>query len=66
MKVTLTKFHERSENKTALGNELRTEKHTQMTKSSRSANTMQIRFRILWEIKIDDDVYRLDVNSTCE
>jgi hypothetical protein len=37
---------------------------TQVTKSSRAANTMQIGFGILWEIKVDDNIDGLDVNTS--
>lgn len=37
---------------------------TKVSKSSRTSNTMQICFTILWEIKIDYDVDRLDIDTT--
>lgn len=39
---------------------------TQMTESARSTNTMQISFGHLWEVKIDDHVDSLNVNTTRE
>lgn len=38
----------------------------QMTKPPRTTNSVKIRLRILWEVKIDDNVYGLNVNSSCE
>ncbi len=39
---------------------------TQMSKTTGTANTMQICFGCLREVKIDDDVYRLDVDAASE
>jgi len=35
-----------------------------MSKPPRTSNTMKISFAVLWEIKVDDDVYGLYVDST--
>src|SRR6266550_5708906 len=37
-----------------------------MSEPPRTSNTMKISFTVLWEIKIDDDVYGLYVDSTCK
>ena len=39
---------------------------TQVTIASRSTNTMQIGLSILREIKVDDNVDGLDINTTCQ
>jgi hypothetical protein len=37
-----------------------------MAETTRSANTMKISFRILWEIKVDDNVDGLNIYTTSE
>src|SRR4051812_31061832 len=37
-----------------------------MSKTARAANTMEISLRVLWEIKVDDNVYGLNIDTTCE
>ncbi len=37
---------------------------TQMTKTSGTTNSMEVRLRILWEVEINDDIYGLNVNAT--
>lgn len=37
-----------------------------MTKATRSTNTMQIGFGVLREVKVDDDVDGLDINTSGE
>lgn len=39
---------------------------TEMSKAARSADAMQVGFSVLWEVKVDDDVNRLDINTTGE
>lgn len=42
------------------------QKHTKMSESSGTSNTMQISFRIFWEIKVDDHIDSLDIDTTSE
>jgi hypothetical protein len=37
-----------------------------MSKSSRPADAMQIRFGILWKIEIDHDIYGLNIDTSGE
>lgn len=46
------------------GNEV--DGHTQMTKSSGSADSMEIGLSVFWKIKVDDNVDSLDVDSSCK
>jgi hypothetical protein len=39
---------------------------TQMTKASGTTNSVKIGLRVLGEIKVDDDIDSLNVNTTCE
>lgn len=39
---------------------------TQMSEPSRSTDTMEVRLRVLWEIKVDDDVHSLNVDTASE
>lgn len=39
---------------------------TQMSKTSRTSNAMKIGFRILGEVKVDDNVHCLDIDTTGE
>lgn len=39
---------------------------SQVTESSRPSNTVKVRLGILGEIKVDDDVHTLNINTTCE
>ena len=45
-----------------IGNKI--DSQTQMPKSTRTTNTMKIRFAILGEIKVDDNVYCLNIDAT--
>jgi hypothetical protein len=40
--------------------------NTQVSKSTRTTNSMQVRLGHFGEIEIDDDVHSLDVNTTSE
>ena len=40
------------------------DRHTQVSKTSRSTNTMKVSLRILWKIEVDDYVDGLNVNTT--
>jgi len=35
-----------------------------MSVSTRSTDAMQVRLRVLWEIKVNDDIHGLDVNAS--
>lgn len=37
-----------------------------MSKSARTTNAMEIRLRVLWKIKIDNDIHSLNVDTACE
>ena len=37
-----------------------------MSKAARAANTMEVGLRVLWEIKVDDNIYGLNIDTTCE
>jgi len=39
---------------------------TEVTITARSTNTVKVRFRVLGEIEVDNDVHRLDINTTGE
>ena len=39
-------------------------RYSQMSKTSRSTNTMEVGFRVLWEIKVDDYIDSLNVDTT--
>lgn len=35
-----------------------------MAKPSRATNAVKIGFSVLWEVKIDNDIHRLDIDTT--
>jgi hypothetical protein len=37
-----------------------------VAKSARTTNPVEISFRILWEVKVNNDVNSLDIDTTCE
>jgi hypothetical protein len=39
---------------------------SQMTKTSRPAYAVEVRFRVLWKVKVDDDIDSLDIYTTGE
>lgn len=42
------------------------DRHSQMSKTTRSTNTMEVGLCVLWEIEVDDYVDSLNVNATCK
>jgi hypothetical protein len=40
--------------------------HTKMTKSTRSTNSVKICFSILGEVKVDNNVHSLNIDTSCE
>jgi hypothetical protein len=47
-----------------IGNKI--DSQTQMPKSARTTNTMKVSFAVLGEIKVDDNVYCLNIDTTCK
>jgi len=41
-------------------------RETQVSKASRTANAMQVRFAVLREVKVDDDIHGLNINTSSE
>jgi len=39
---------------------------TEMTKTTRPPNTVQVSLRHLWKVKVDDNIHSLDINSSRE
>lgn len=37
-----------------------------MTKTSRTSDSVQVRFAIFWEVEVDDNIDRLNVDTSCE
>jgi hypothetical protein len=37
---------------------------TQMSKSTRATDAVKVSFGVLWEIKVDDNIDGLDINTT--
>lgn len=40
--------------------------HTEMTKSTRSTNSMQVGLSVLGEVEVDDNVHSLNINTSCK
>jgi hypothetical protein len=47
-----------------LSNEV--DSHTEVTKSTRSTNSMEVGFGVLGEVKVDNDIDGLNIDTSCK